>query len=189
MHMTRRGKISLSILGVLILGIASAIAYFDWNMVKPYAERRLSDASGRDVSLAGDVKVALSFTPKIHVEHVRIANPAWAKEKEMLDADAVDVVVDLRRWWVGEYYLQEVVLTRPKVALEVSPDGRRNWYLDSEQKDDGADGPPEGDRLGRNRPGLLLRSLAPGLSKKCLHPADGTCPRRQTSHHHSLPPF
>lgn len=134
--MGRRAKVFLSGLGVLVLALVGSFAFSDWNMVKPYAERRLSEASGRSVSLAGDVEVTLSLTPRVHIDNVRIANPPWAREKLMLDADAVDVTIDLRRLWAGEYRLPDVKLTRPRLALEISADGRHNWYLDREQKDE-----------------------------------------------------
>src|SRR5437867_7774920 len=136
--MTRRGKISLAVFGAFVLALAVGLALFNWNMVKPYAERQLSAASGREVALAGNVDVKLSMMPKVHLDKVRISNPPWAREKQMLEADALDVTIDLLRAWRGEYYLPEVVLTRPKLALEVSPDGRHNWYLDREQKDEGS---------------------------------------------------
>lgn len=134
--MGRRTTISFSVAGVVAVALVAGVMFSDWNMLKPYAERHLSKASGRSVSLAGDVKVALSLTPRVHIDHVRIANPPWAREKQMLDADAVEVTIDLRRLWVGEYYLPDVTLTRPRLALEISSDGRHNWYLDREQKDE-----------------------------------------------------
>lgn len=134
--MTRRVKTFYWIAGGLIVALILGAAFFDWNMVKPYAERQLSESSGRTVSLAGNLGVHLALAPRVHVEHVRIANPPWAREKEMLDADAVDITIDLARLLEGEYYLSDVVLTHPKLDLEISPDGRHNWYLDPEQKDE-----------------------------------------------------
>ena len=52
----------------------------------------------------------------------------------MLIADAVDVTIDLGRLLRGEYYLPDVTLTHPKLALEIGPDGRHNWYLDPSKK-------------------------------------------------------
>jgi AsmA protein len=136
--MGRQAKLSAAVLGAIALTLAVAVATFDWNWLKPYAEQHLSESSGRRVALVGDVAVALSLTPRVHLEQVRIANPPWAHEAQMLEADAVDLTIDLRRLWAGEHYFPEVTLTRPKLALEVSPDGRRNWYLDREQKDERA---------------------------------------------------
>ena len=133
--MARRVKPFYWIAGGLALALGVGIALFDWNMVKPYAERQLSDASGRTVSLAGNLNVKLALSPRVHIDHVRISNPPWAREKDMLIADAVDVTIDLGRLLRGEYYLPDVTLTHPKLALEIGPDGRHNWYLDPEQKD------------------------------------------------------
>ena len=53
----------------------------------------------------------------------------------MLVADAVEFNIDLGRLWAGEFYLPEVVLSHPELALEANADGRRNWYFNRTQDD------------------------------------------------------
>ena len=79
--MARRVKPFYWIAGGLALALGVGIALFDWNMVKPYAERQLSDASGRSVSLAGNLNVKLAFFPRVHIDQVRISTPPGTRER------------------------------------------------------------------------------------------------------------
>src|ERR1700732_5465483 len=47
--------------------------------------------------------------------------------------------------------------------------------------------PSQGDRLGRNRPRLFLRPLAPRNSENSLRAANGVGKGGEVAHHHSLP--
>ena len=56
----------------------------------------------------------------------------------MLQADAVELTVDLAALLRGRVWLPEVHLDHASVFLEQGSEGRRNWQLDAEQKDAGA---------------------------------------------------
>ena len=70
--------------------------------------------------------------PRFRAEKVSYANPDWAGEDYMFQADAVEVSIELLPLLAGRVILPEVRLQRPVVDLEVDEDGRKNWIL-SEQ--------------------------------------------------------
>lgn len=118
---------------VLLIGIA--IALFDWNWAKGPLERRVLDATGRQLVIGGDLKVKLGW-PLAHVDaaQVTFANPSWARDKEMLAADHVAFTVDLWDLLFSRITVPTATLKRPRIALERSPDGRGSWRLDREQQ-------------------------------------------------------
>jgi AsmA protein len=69
---------------------------------------------------------------------VTFANPAWAREKQMVAADAVEITLDLPQLLLRNIVLPEVRLERPVVFLEQGSGGRKNWLLDQNQQDEGA---------------------------------------------------
>jgi AsmA protein len=69
---------------------------------------------------------------------VTFANPAWAKEKQMVAADAVEIAIDLPQLLRRKIVLPEVRLERPVVFLEQGSGGRKNWLLDLNQQDEQA---------------------------------------------------
>jgi uncharacterized protein involved in outer membrane biogenesis len=66
------------------------------------------------------------------------ANPPWAREPQMVAADAVESQLQHPQLLRRNYVLTEVTLDRAVVHLEKAADGRKNWLLDLEQQDETA---------------------------------------------------
>ena len=62
--------------------------------------------------------------PHIHAREVAFANPPWAKEQQMVVADAVDIALDLPQLLRQNIVIPEVWLERPVVFLEQGSEGR-----------------------------------------------------------------
>ena len=115
------------------------IAIFGWNWLRAPIERMTLDKTGRELVIGGDLRVKFGWPlPRISVGAVTFANPAWAKEKQMVTADAVEVAINLPQLLRGSIVLREVQLLRPVVFLEQGSGGRRNWLLDANQQDEDA---------------------------------------------------
>ncbi len=115
------------------------IAIFGWNWLRGPIQRMAAEKTGRELAINGDLKVKFGWPlPRIHAGAVTFANPAWAKEKQMVSADGVEVAVDLPQLLLRNIVLPEVRLERPVVFLEQGADGRKNWLLDLNQQDEGA---------------------------------------------------
>jgi len=115
------------------------IAIFGWNWLRGPIERMATGKTGRVLAIHGDLKVKFDWSlPRIHAGAVTFANPAWAREKQMVTADAVEIAIDLPQLLVRNIVLPEVRLERPVVFLEQGTDGRKNWLLDLHQQDEGA---------------------------------------------------
>ncbi|MEN9437646.1 MAG: hypothetical protein RIR09_2301 [Pseudomonadota bacterium] len=124
--------------GALVLA-ALLIAVFGWNWLRSPIERIATEKTGRVLAIQGDLKVQFAWPwPRIHVEAVTFANPPWAKEKQMLTADAVTITVDLQQLLRQKIVLTDVRLTRPVVFLEQGTQGRKSWLLDLHQQDESA---------------------------------------------------
>lgn len=130
------------IAGILLAPVALAvlfIAVFGWNWLRAPIERMTTERTGRVLAINGDLTVKLGWpSPHIRAAAVSFANPPWAKEKQMVAADAVDVTVHLPQLLARNIVLPEVRLERPVVFLEQASDGRRNWLLDLDQQDEQA---------------------------------------------------
>lgn len=122
---------------VLLAGLFVAI--FGWNWLRGPIERMTLEKTGRELLIGGDLKLHFSWPlPRISAGAVRFANPPWAKEKQMLAADSVEVAIDLPQLLLGNIVVPEVRLVRPVVFLEQGSGGRKNWLLDVNQQDEQA---------------------------------------------------
>ena len=130
------------IAGVLLAPVVLAvlfIAIFGWNWLRGPIERMTTEQTGRVLAINGELKVKLGWPwPRIHADAVTFANPGWAREKQMVAADAVEIAIDLPHLLLQNIVLPEVRLERPVVFLEQGSDGRKNWLLDLHQQDEKA---------------------------------------------------
>jgi len=115
------------------------IAVFGWNWLRGPIERMATEKTGRVLAIHGDLKVTFAWPlPRLSAGAVTFANPDWAREKQMVAADAVEIEIDLPQLLLRNIVLPEVRLDRPVVYLEQGTEGRKNWLLDVNQQDEGA---------------------------------------------------
>ena len=122
-----------------VLLVVLFIAIFGWNWLRGPIERMTLDKTGRELAISGDLELKFGWPlPRIHAGAVTFANPAWAREKQMVAADAVEIAIDLPQLLRRNIVLPEVRLERPVVFLEQGSGGRKNWLLDLNQQDEQA---------------------------------------------------
>ena len=130
------------ITGILISLVMLAILFitiFGWNWLRAPIERLTLEKTGRELIIGGDITVKFGWPlPRIQGNAVSFANPAWAREKQMVSADEVEISVDAAQLVRGAVAFPEVRLKHPVIFLEQSADGRRNWLLDRMQMNEGA---------------------------------------------------
>lgn len=119
---------------VLLLMVILFAAWFDWNMVKPYVERQVTEKIGREFVIRGDLDVDLSFNPLISVGGMTLANAEWGTRQPMLAVDQTAFRISLWNLLLGDIVLPEVSVSQPKLLLEKSVDGKRNWDLRKDEK-------------------------------------------------------
>ena len=127
---------ALKWIGLAVLVLLTAMVLFlvfGLGTLKGPIERAVKNATGRELVIDGKLKPAWSWVhPRFRAENVRFANPDWADEEWMFQADAVEASVRLLPLLIGRVVLPEVHLERPNIDLEVDDEGRKNWIL-SEQ--------------------------------------------------------
>jgi len=121
-----------------VLLVVLFVAVFQWNWLRGPINRAVSERTGREFAIRGDLDVKLGWpVPHVTARDVTFANPAWAKAPRMIEAGEVEIGVDLLQLLKKNIFLREVRVDRPVVVLEQSADGRKNWLLDKEQSDEG----------------------------------------------------
>lgn len=83
------------VLALVVLALL-VLAFFDWNWLRGPLERMTLEKTGRVLAIRGPLTVHLGWPwPRLRADAVTFANPDWAREKQMVTADAVEVTVDL----------------------------------------------------------------------------------------------
>jgi uncharacterized protein involved in outer membrane biogenesis len=120
-------KIVLALVVLVVAGLAVFIATLDVNQYKDRIASTLRDATGREVTLSGDMDLALGLTPALVVEGATIGNPDWASEPNMASIGRLEAQVELLPLLQGTLKVVRLALVDATVALETNADGTGNW--------------------------------------------------------------
>src|SRR5499433_1252459 len=115
-----------------IIGIATATAIFfltlDQNKAKKYISAGVSKATGRQLSINGDLKLDLGWISRLSASQIQFENAQWSKHPQMVEVGLFDVQIDL--WQLLSKFrvvLPTVTISQPKVILEKNAEGTANW--------------------------------------------------------------
>ena len=118
---------------VLIAAVYAYLNAYDYNKLKPRIARMVKDATGRKLDLAGEVDLAIGFSPALVVRDVTLANASWASQPKMLKIDELRAQVRLLPLLFRDVELKNIGFKGVDVALETNPDGVGNWEFAVDQ--------------------------------------------------------
>ncbi|WP_207476802.1 AsmA family protein [Arenibaculum pallidiluteum] len=118
----------LAVLGIVLV----APSLIDWNRYKDEIAYRVSVATGRTLTIAGDLDLTVLPRPTLRATGARLANLPGAAEADMVRIGELRVRVALMPLLSGQIQVESITLVEPVVALETLPDGRRNWQFGSQ---------------------------------------------------------
>jgi AsmA family protein len=128
----------LAVIGALLVILVLVIFFFPWDVLRGPVNRYVSAQLGRRFEITRHLAVDLGRTTTVRAEAVEIANPEWASEPYLLQASAAEFDIELLPLLVGNVSLPRIVLTQPKIGLQIESDGRRTWALARDTSDKGA---------------------------------------------------
>ncbi len=117
--------------GVLAIAVALILIFFDWNMLRGPIARYASHRLHRQVRIEGNLHVHLwSWTPRVDVGGIHIANTKWAGGGDMADVGHLAVSVKLLPLLGGHLRLPLVDLEKSSFLYVRDMSGRSNWQFD-----------------------------------------------------------
>jgi len=142
----RRVKRILIALGALAAALLVA-AYVALSNIDPTAYRstiedRLRAATGREVTLGGEMGLAMGLRPALSAQDVTIGNPAWAGAPHFLEAERVAFQLSLPPLLTGRVSLASLVVEAPRVHLQRGPKGA-TWNMGRGEASDGGGSVPD----------------------------------------------
>lgn len=120
------------ILGALVVLVFLALGVFlliPAERIAQVASDRLSQATGRVVTITGEARPTLWPDIGIVIEGLRIGNPTWAGDAPMIAADRVNVGVAWAGLFSGDIRVERAVLEGADIMLVRAADGRTSWDM------------------------------------------------------------
>lgn len=121
------------ILGALValaaLGAGALVYLVSRIDVRAEVERAVENATGRELTIAGDVGVSLWPVLGLHAAEASLANVEGGRAPALAAMDDIHIGVELRPLLNREVVVRQLVLQHPRIALEVDAQGQNNWSL------------------------------------------------------------
>ena len=125
----------LTVLAALVVLLVVAVlvvpSLIDWNQYKSYITAEVEAQTGRRLAIEGGLDLTILPSPALSVAGLRLSNAEGARVPDMVRIEALEVEIAFWPLLGGEIKVDLVRLIGPTVALEVMPNGRGNWLLDS----------------------------------------------------------
>jgi len=120
------------VIGFLTIVILIAAVYvylntYDYNKLKPLVARLVEDATGRKLSLGGEINLEIGFAPALVVTDVALANVSWGSQSQMIEVEKLQAQVRLLPLLFKDLDIKYIRLVGVKVLLEKGPDSQGNW--------------------------------------------------------------
>ncbi|PKR54898.1 AsmA family protein [Thalassospira marina] len=161
----------LAVIGALVVVIIAALlvipSLIDWNSYKSDVTTAVSEATGRNLELRGDLSLSLLPFPALSVEDAVLGNVEGATDENMVTVKEVQVSVALMPLLTGKIQVTQVRLIDPVVSIESFEDGTNNLVFDP--NDAKSHGPDAGTI---NNPEDQPAQTAPATDGKAAAPAD-----------------
>ncbi|MBV9654168.1 MAG: AsmA family protein [Acetobacteraceae bacterium] len=118
------------LLALLVLATGAALVFaatFDPNRYKPQVAAAVKRATGRDLSLNGNVSLAFGLSPTFIARDVALANVAGGSRPEMITLGQLEARISLLGLLHRRLEIERLILIKPDILLESNAAGEPNW--------------------------------------------------------------
>lgn len=120
--------IAVAALVVVVIGALLIIpSFIDVNKFKPELEKYVSEATGRPLSVGGDVRLSLFPWAGVSFSDLKLGNIPAFTEKDFLTVKSFDVRVKLLPLLFKQVEVDRLVILEPRIFLVANKDGRVSW--------------------------------------------------------------
>ncbi len=128
--MSRKIRLILGIGVALVLffvvGVYILLTRYDCNDLKPLISQATLDATGRKLTIDGDINLDIGFRPTIVLTDIKFQNAPWGSRPELLQIRRFEIHVALFPLITGKIKIKRCVVFEPNILLETDESGRLN---------------------------------------------------------------
>jgi uncharacterized protein involved in outer membrane biogenesis len=125
----RIGLATVAVFGVLAILVVGAPYIVDADAYKPALVRAVKEATGRELVIAGPLRLSMFPEPRISARQVHFANAVGTEGAQMLDVRWIGASPSWPALLRGRLEVGRLVLYQPNITLETDADGVPNWQF------------------------------------------------------------
>jgi AsmA protein len=115
---------------VLVLVAGVSVLFLPANRIAKLAADQIRIATGRDVTITGDVSMTIWPVLGVTAGGLEVGNADWSEQGPMLSAENAAIGFDVMAYLKSrEIRITNIEATRPTIRLESRKDGRASWVF------------------------------------------------------------
>ena len=122
----------VAVVALVVVAGGAFLASFDSNSLKPRIIAAVKQATGRDLTLQGNISLGFSLQPTLRLAEVSFANPPGFSRPQMATLERLDLKLALLPLLSHRIEIDRLVLVKPDILLETDAKGRPNWQFTPE---------------------------------------------------------
>ena len=107
---------------ILIVALYAFLSLYDFNKFKPMIAKAVKDATGRELTIAGNIDFELGIRPTLVVEDVSFQNASWSSTPQLARVKRLEVQVAVLPIIMGKFdFAHLVILVAAGLIRRVNP--------------------------------------------------------------------
>ena len=111
------GIFGLMVVFMIVLYVI--LSTYNFNSLKPQIARAAKEATGRELTLAGDIHLKIGLTPALVVENASFQNAPWGSRPDMARIKRFEMKVALLPLISRRIELKRLILVEPDILIEI----------------------------------------------------------------------
>ncbi len=116
-----------AVLAAAVTTVVVILLNIDINQYRGLITEKTREATGRTLTIKGELKLVLGLSPALAVNDVTFANASWGSRPNMVEAKRLEVQVALLPLLRGTIHVNKLVILESDILLETDAQGRGNW--------------------------------------------------------------
>ncbi|MFC1532167.1 AsmA family protein [Thermodesulfobacteriota bacterium] len=119
---------------VLVVAVYVILSRYDFNDLKPQIAKAAQEATGRELTIGGDIDFKIGFTPSLVLTDIKFQNAPWGSRPEMVKLERFEVQVAILPLIGGNIEIKRFILVSPDILIETDKSGKSNLAFESSKK-------------------------------------------------------
>jgi hypothetical protein len=113
-----------------VSAVSVFLPFYDYNRLKPQISRLVFEATGRQLTINGNLEFKIGLEPTLIVSDIRFQNAAWGTRPELAKIKRFELQLALMPLFKGEIEVRRCVFINPDILIETDSAGEVNLALD-----------------------------------------------------------
>lgn len=116
---------------IFVSGFCIYLTSYDLNYLKPIIEKAVKDATGRNLSIRGNIYFHVGWPPGVCLTDITMDNARWSNRPYMLQVGKLEVDIEILPLLHQIFHVKQMTLNDLNLSIEINKQGKSNLAFDT----------------------------------------------------------